>query len=448
MPARSVEPLPTPAAASVSGNPFGEVRLLAWVGLAVIVLFFGVGGAWSFLAPLESAALATGYIEAESSRKSIQHLEGGIIREILVKDGDAVRQGDVLLRLDPTKARSELAVLHDQLLAQQIREARLVAEREGGDKITWPAAVQARAADPAIAQALASESKLFDIRTALQRAKIHAAVKRREESQAQIPGQKAVAEAAAKQITLYHEEEAGVRQLLDQGLASKPRLLAIQRAIADAESRRADSQAQVSRLVETVAENEVTIASIQRDRESEVADQLRQTEVKLNELGEQVRAAQDRLDRTEIRAPQDGTVTDLRVHTTGGVINPGEAIMDLMPRSDRLVARVQLRPEEINYVREGLSATVRLPAYRQRAMPMLLGRVSYVSPDRLTDKKTDKPYYAATIVLDASELSQLNGVEIKAGMEAEAMIKTGSTRVAFYALSPILDSFRKAFRER
>ena len=391
--------IPVPSEAP-SETPFHQVRGLAFAGLAIVGLFFGVGGIWAFCAPLESAAIASGHIGAESSRKTIQHLEGGIIQEILVKDGDNVKAGDVLVQLDPTKAKSQVAVLTDQRLAEQVREARLLTERAGQDHIVWPAAIVASANEPSVAQAIASETKLFDIRSALQRAKVNAAIDRRHQAEAQIPGQRALEQSAVQQLSLYREEEAGARELLAKGLEAKPRYLQIERSMADTEAHRLDAQAQMARLADVIAENNVEVASIERDRQSEVADQLRQTEEKLAELGEQLRASQDVLSRTEIRAPEDGTVTDLHVHTPGGVVNPGEALMDLMPADDNLVVEVQLRPEEINYVHVGLPATVRLPAYRQRAMPTLNGRVTYVSPDRLTDKTSGKPYYAVTIALD------------------------------------------------
>jgi HlyD family secretion protein len=222
----------------------------------------------------------------------------------------------------------------------------------------------------------------------------------------------------------------------------------LQRDLAEMEGKRGDTLAHIAKAKQTIAESEVDILSLQNDRQKDVADELRDTQKKLHEVQEQAQAAADVLTRVDIKAPEAGTVTDLRVHTPGGVINPGEALLDLVPQADRLVVDVRVRPEDIDRVHEGLPAQVRLMPYKQRRTPPLDATVIYVSADRLTDTHTNESYYRAKLRVDEKELAALDDVKMVPGMPSEAMIKTGETTAAVYALSPILDSFHRAFREK
>jgi HlyD family secretion protein len=424
-------------------------RGIAIAGLATVVLFIGVFGVWSIFAPLESAAMGPGVVEAESSRKTIQHLEGGIIGEILVQDGDAVHAGQTLIRLDDTKPRTTLFALKGQFWDALAREARLVAERDDKDAIQWPARLEAQKDDPAVAQVLAGQQRIFTTRRELFDSKRQVIEQRIAQVNEEIAGYRAQEAAARQRITLINEEIKGVKELAEKGLERKPRLLQLQRDLADIEGRRGELAAQIAKAQQTIAESEVQIINQQNDTQNDVATQLRDTQQKIHELAEQMQAASDVLSRIEVKAPQDGVVTDLKVHTRGGVIQAGEPLMDLVPARDKLVVTVQVRPEDINVVREGLTAHVRLIPYKQRRTPQIDGVVTYVSADRLVDKRTNQPYYAAKVRLDADELEKLHGeVELYPGMPAEAMIKTGESTVALYALAPIVDSFHRAFREK
>jgi HlyD family secretion protein len=430
-------------------SPLGMARGIAIAGLATVALFIGVFGVWSIFAPLESAAMGPGVIEAESSRKTIQHLEGGIIGEILVKDGDAVHAGQTLIRLDDTKPRTTLLALKGQYWDALAREARLVAERDGKDAIQWPAKLEAQKDDPAVAQVLAGQQRIFTTRRELFDSKRQVIEQRIAQVNEEIAGYRAQEAAAQRRIVLINEEIKGVKELAEKGLERKPRLLQLQRDLAEIEGRRGELAAQIAKAQQTIAESEVQIINQQNDTQNEVANQLRDTQQKIHELAEQMQAASDVLSRIEVKAPQDGVVTDLKVHTRGGVIQAGEPLMDLVPARDKLIVTVQVRPEDINVVREGLTAHVRLIPYKQRRTPQIDGVVTYVSADRLVDKRTNQPYYATKVRLDADELEKLQGeVELYPGMPAEAMIKTGESTVALYALAPILDSFHRAFREK
>jgi HlyD family secretion protein len=430
-------------------NPLRMARGIAIAGIATVTLFIGVFGVWSVFAPLESAAVGPGVVEAETSRKTIQHLEGGIIGQILVKDGDEVRAGQTLIRLDDTKPRTTLAALQGQFWDALAREARLIAERDGHDAILWPAKLEAQKADPAVALVVAGQQRIFATRRELFETKRQVIEQRIAQVHEEIAGYRAQEKAAQQRIVLINEEIKGLKELVDKGLERKPRLLQLQRDLAEIEGRRGDLNAQIAKAQQTIAESEVQILNQQNDTQNEVATQLRETQQKIHELAEQMQAASDVLSRIDVKSPQDGVVTDLKVHTRGGVIQAGEPLMDLVPAKDNLIVTVQVRPEDINVVREGLLAHVRLVPYKTRRTPQIDGKVIYVSADRLVDKRTNQPYYAAKVRLDTEELSKLQGeVELYPGMPAEVMIRTGESTVALYALAPIVDSFHRSFREK
>ncbi len=436
-------------ATPVPTTPLARSRELVLAGAALIGIFVIGFGAWSAVAPLESAAIASGYVVSASNRKTVQHLEGGIIGAILVRDGDTVSPGQVLVRLDDTKARTTYEGLRGQLLDGRAAEARLVAERDGSDAIVFPDDLVAQIADPAVLAAMNGQQKIFEARRLLLQSKVAAIHERINQVHEEIAGHLAEAEALRKRGVLLREELEGARFLISKGLERKPRLLGLERDLAEAEGKRGDMAAQIARAKQTIAESEVNILSLQHDNQKEVADNLRDIQKKLHELQEQTQAAADVLARTEVRAPEAGTVTDLRVHTPGGVVTPGEALLDLVPVADHLVVEVQVRPEDIDRVHVGLPAQVRLVPYKQRRTPPIDATVIYVSADRLIDKHNNQPYFTAKLRLDEKQLASLDDdVKMVPGMPSEAMIKTGERTVAAYALSPILDSFHRAFREK
>ncbi len=430
-------------------TPLARMRELVLAGTALVGIFVIGAGTWAAFAPLESAAIAPGTVAPASHRKTVQHLEGGIIAAILVHDGEEVRAGQTLIRLDDTKARTTLAALTGQLWDARAREARLEAERDGLAAIEVPADLLAKRGDPTVAAAIAGQQKIFETRHSLQDSKIAAIRERISEVHEEIAGHQAELDALEKRSALLQDEIGSVQMLVGKGLERRPRLLALQRDLADVEGKRGDTVAQIARAKQTIAESEVDILSLRNDRQKEEADDLRETQTKRQQLQEQVQAAADVLARTEVKAPENGTVTDLRVHTDGGVIGNGEALLDLVPEADRLVVEAEVRPEDIDRVHEGLSAQVRLLPYKERRTPPLDATVIYVSADRLVDKRTNQPYYAAKLRVDEKELAALGGeVKMVPGMPSQAMIKTGETTVAAYALSPILDSFHRAFSEK
>jgi HlyD family secretion protein len=404
-------------------------------------------GTWSGFAPLESAAVASGVVESESSRKTIQHLEGGIIRKILVADGDVVRAGQILISLQDTKARAEVQSLQGQLWDATAREARLQSEQQGQERVSFPAELQmVQNGNPSVAAVLAAQQSIFETRRQVFESQVTVNREKRSQVEREIEGLRAQKTAATKRIEIAREEAATVAMLVDKGLERRPRLLNLQREMADIEGRRGEIVAQISRAEQVIGESQATLLKLESDRQNEIAQSLREAQSQIFQVRERLQAAEDQLSRTAVRAPEEGVVTDLRIHTPGGVIGAGAPLMDLVPRQDRLIVTARVRPEDIDVVRPGLSADVNLLPYNQRRVPPLEGSVTHVSADRLVDKRTDQPYYAAKVRVH-QRVSGIHGVQIVPGMPAQVLIKTGRGTVALYALRPLLDSFNNAFRE-
>src|SRR6202158_3970246 len=425
-------------------------RLRGFTGTGnLLVCGFVVGlGAWSTFAPLESAAIAYGTVESESSRKTIQHLEGGIIGEILVADGDIVHAGQTLISLEDTKARAEVQSLQGQLWDAMAREARLQAEQRGDERVSFPAKLEmAQNESPSVAAVLAGQQSIFETRRQVFQSQ--AAVNREKRSQVdkEIEGLRAQESAASKRVEIVGEEAATVAILVSKGLERRPRLLSLEREKADIEGRRGEIVAQISRAEQVINESQATLLKLESDRQNEIAQSLREAQNQIFQIRERLRAAEDQLLRTAVKAPEDGVVTELRIHTPGGVIGAGAPLMDLVPRQDRLIVTARVRPEDIDVVRPGLSADVSLLPYNQRRIPRLKGTVVHVSADRLFHNSHTQPIYRAEVRVQDPRITEIDGVQIIPGMPTQVFIKTGRGTVALYALRPLLDSFNNAFRE-
>jgi len=432
---------PTPA------SPRSALRGLTLTGNLLVLCFVLGLGTWSSFAPLESAAIASGVVESESSKKTIQHLEGGIVRAILVSDGDVVHSGQPLIALDDTRASAEVESLRAQLWDAMAREARLLAEQQERDRVTFPSELQAVAEQSAAAAALLSAQRtIYAARHEVFQSQLAIINQKKAEIKEEIQGLKAQAAAAAQRSAIVGEELDIVAPLVDKGLERRPRLLNLQREMAEIEGRRGELAAQISRAEQLINESNATRYKLESDRQSDIAQSLREAQNQKFQLREKLIAAEDQLSRTKIKAPEDGVVTELRVHTPGGVIAAGAPLLDLVPRQDRLIVSARLKPEDIDVVYPGLKAAVHLLPYNQRRVPRLEGTVMQVSADRLVDKRTDQPYYSAKIRVEDPRITEQH-IKIISGMPAQVFITTGHTTVALYALRPLIDSFHTAFRE-
>ncbi|WP_247973695.1 HlyD family type I secretion periplasmic adaptor subunit [Bradyrhizobium sp. 195] len=428
-------------------SPRGRLRAITVAGNLLVLCFMLGLGTWASLAPLESAAIAAGVVESESSRKTIQHLEGGIVSKILVSDGDIVRTGQTLVALEDTRASSEMQSLQGQFWDAAARAARLQAEQQRFERIAIPDALEQDSKQSGVAAAAVSAQQfIFQARLQVHESQLAVIRERRRQVEKEIEGLKAQETATGQRVDIVREELDMVATLVNKGLERRPRLLNLQRELADVEGRRGEIAAQISRAAQVISEQQATLFKLESERQNEIAQSLREAQNQIFQLRERLLAARDQLSRTEVKAPEDGVITDLRIHTAGGVIGAGAPLMDLVPRQDRLIVSARLRPEDIDVVHPGLNAEVHLVPYNQRRVPRLKGTVVHVSADRLLDKRTDQPYYATKIRIDDAQIAA-NDIQIVPGMPVQVFITTGRGTVALYALRPLLDSFRGAFRE-
>ena len=427
------------------GRP--PVRPIVTAGLALVALFFGVFGVWAAVAPLSTAAIAPGEVTVESKRKTVQHLEGGIVREILVRDGDVVDAGQVIVRLDRTQPQAMQALVDGRLLAALSLEARLRAERDGAETLVFPDEIAGRAGEPDVRTAMDSQRRIFAARRDDLRNKTAILRKRDSQVREEIRGLEAQIAAEDRQLGLIRKELKGLQTLADKGLVTSTRLLALKRRAAEIEGGRGRNVAAIARARQSIAETDLKIQELRTSRLNEVVRELREVQSQIYDLNERRNAAADVLRRTEIRAPIAGTVVGLRIATAGGVIAPGEALLDIVPSNDRLVIEARVKPEDIDVVRIGLPAQVRFTAFSQRNSDPVDGEVTAVSADRLVDQLSPEGYYLARIALQAGGLSALGNALLHPGMQAEVMIVTGRRTALSYFMKPVTDSFNRAFRE-
>lgn len=416
-------------------------------GIAIVVLFFGGFGGWSALAPLASASIASGVVGVDTKRKTVQHLEGGIVGDILVTEGDHVRAGQVLVRLDETRPRATLELLRGRQLAATALEARLAAERDGADSIRFPDALSDRAADPKVAEVVAGQTEIFEARRRSVQGQISILNQRIAQFEEEITGLKAQIGAENRQLKLIVDEIADVSGLVDKGLARLPRLRALQRRQAEIEGSRSDHYARIARARQNIGENLLRITELRTAMVNEVVEQLRAVQDELLDIDERIRAAEDVLRRTDIRAPQDGVIVGMQVHTTGGVVGPGEPLLDIVPSSDRLVVEAQVDPADIDVVHPGLEAEVRFTAFSNRYTVPVMAKVTSVSADRFVDERMGTAYYAAKVELTEDPAEVLDGGVLQPGMQAEVMILTGDRTALSYLMRPLFIGLTRAFRE-
>jgi len=434
----------SPARRSVAAPDPGRIIL---AGALSLMVFTGVVGVWSTTAPLDSAAVAPGNVVVESRRKTVQHLEGGIVRGILVAEGARVEPGMPLVVLDQTQARSALDTMRSQQDELLAREARLLAERAGADAVEFPPSLTDRADDPRIADLIDGQRRLFAARWESLRGQVDILVQRTGQLDAEAEGLRAQVASTESQLALIAEEMQDARSLVSKGLERKSRLLSLERETANLGGRRGEYLASIARSEQRRGETTLQILDLRNKRVEDLAKELREVQGKLRELEERRHAAEDILDRTVVRAPVAGTVMNVQVHTSGGVIGAGKPILDIVPDDDSLLIEAKLRATDIDSVHTGLPARIRLTAFKQRTTPVLSGRVTYVSGDALTDQRTGTTTYSAHVVVDRGELERAGGLSLQPGMPAEVMIVTGRRTAADYFLSPLTDSFARAFRE-
>lgn len=440
--------LPSFPTNAVLDAPAPRTRWPALFGLFVFLVFVVGFGVWSVMAPLAEAAIAPGVIKVEGNRRSVQHLEGGIVREILVRDGSKVEAGQVLMRLDDIQSDTTTEAQKAQRWALMAQDARLVAEMgKPGTPIEFPPELL-NSDHPRARDAVRGQRAVYDARTASLNSQLQVLRARIEQQRAAIRGAEGQMVATRNQLALIKQEEQMRRGLVAQGLARLPDLLALQRAMAGLEGTMQDLTGQVDRANATIAEAERQIQQALDQRVQEVSTELREVRGKLAETEERLRAAADVQTRRDILAPESGTVVNLRVFTLGAVVKPGDTVLDLVPDHDRLVAEVNVQPTDIDVVFPGLQSEVRLPAFKQRLVPYLHGHVTWIAADVTVNDQTKQQYYRAYILIDREQLDRLPNVFLTPGMPVEAHVQIGQRSFFRYMTQPIRDSFHRAFREQ
>jgi epimerase transport system membrane fusion protein len=416
-------------------------------GLVILLVTFAGFGGWAAVAKLDSAAVASGVVTVESYRKTIQHLEGGIVQDILVRDGDSVQSGDILLRLDDTQARARLEIIRSQYLAARALEARLIAERDQQANLAFPEELLSLRDDPRVRETLDGQERVFTARREALQGETALLEQRIEQLQAQISGLEVLQQTEQKRIDSLQRELQDFRHLQQSGYTDKLRLLELERDIAQLEGERAAHLAEIAKTHMQIGETKLQILQLRKQFQTEVVADLRDTQTKLFDLIERMRALQDTVERTEIRAPTKGTVVGLGVHTVGGVVAPATPLLEIVPKGEQLVVEAKVQPTDIDKVHPGLAADIRFTAFKLRTTPVVEGQVLTVSADRLIDPETKYPYYLARIQVTPQGMERLQGLELLPGMPAEVMIKTGERTLLNYLLRPLLDSFARSFRE-
>jgi len=419
-------------------------------GIAIVgFVTFGIGG-WATTSELTGAVIGQGVLVVDSSVKKVQHPTGGVVGELRVREGDKVIAGDILLRLDETQTLANATIVSksfDELVA---RQARLEAERDNADQITFPKLLLERTRDPAseAARAIAAERSLFDLRRQARGGQKAQLKERSAQLQEEIKGYLGQAEAKQREVDFIHKELEGVRTLWEKKLVPMNRLTALERDTARLEGERSQLSGMTAQAKGKIAEIELQIIQIDQDLRTEVGKDLIETRSKISELAERKTAAVDQLYRIDIRAPQTGRVHQLTVHTVGGVISPGEQIMLIVPDADALAVEVKIAPRDIDQVYVGQAASMRFAAFDQKTTPEIEGEVSLVSADLMQDQRTGASYYTARVLLKPEELARLGNAKLLPGMPVDVFIKTPGRTALSYLIKPLRDQAERAFKER
>ena len=428
-------------------GPGQSLRRHIVAGAAVVlVLAFGVGG-WAATSEIAGAIIAPGQIVVDSNVKKVQHPSGGIVGEVRVRDGDRVKAGDIVVRLDDTVTRANLAIVTKGLNELYARKARLEAERDSLAAIKFPPELAA-SRDPDAIEAMTSETRLFNARLSArngQKAQLRQQIAQANE---EIQGLDAQRNAKSKELELIQRELVGVRELYSRNLVQLARLTQLERESARIEGERGQIVAAMAEARVKASETELKVIQIDQDMTSDVSKEIREIDAKLGEFVERKVTAEDQLRRVDIRAPQDGTVFQSAVHTVGGVIQAGEPIMLIVPETDNLAVEARINPQDIDQIQLGQRAMLRFTNFNQRTTPEVFGRIARISADTTLDQRTGASYYTVRVGMTPEDLKPLGDVRLVPGMPVETFVETGNRTVMSYLAKPLLDQVKRAFREK
>lgn len=416
-------------------------RRAVWWGIGIFL-------AWAILAPLGEGVPASGTVKVEGERKAVQHLKGGIVEEILVKEGDRVTAGQALIRLNQSQAQAQHGIVDGQLISLLATEARLQAERTGGARMQVPSFLQERKENPQVVEALQVQNHLFKTRQSALSAELSILEQNIAGVEELMRGLEAQEKARAEQLRLFAEELASLKPLAEQGFVPRNRLFETERAVAYLNGQRSEGIANMGRARSQVSELKLKKLQVRESYRKEVETQLTEVQRQIADYRERRIATQDDLDRVVLRAPVDGTVVDLSAHTEGGVVQAGQKIMDIVPENQQLVIEARIPPHLIESVVKGQEADIHFVAFEQSITPTVTGKLIYVSADSMTDPRTEMRYFIGRVVPDPESLQKLGGRTLQPGMPADVVIKTGERSFLGYMLKPLLSRLHFAFTER
>ena len=413
-------------------------------GLILLVVVFGVFGLWAAIAPLDGAAFALGTVTVKSYKKVVQHLEGGIVADILAQDGDPVESGEPLLILDDTQPKTSLEIVNSQFIALKMKEARLIAERDGSETVSYPTQLALSSANAA--QEVEAQNEVFNARKAANEGRIQILEQRVEQLKSQVVGLEALRTTKEMLAQSFEEELADTQTLLDQGFSEKTRLRQIERNFATYSGEAAELSANIAATEVQIGETQLQILQQLSEFQNEVVAELSEVQTLIKDSDERLTALRDVVSRTIIRAPDSGLVNGMQVHTIGGVIGPGSAIAEIVPESDELIIQASVNPIDIDRVSEGQEARIRFSTFGSRA-PTIFGTLLSLSADALSDEATGASYYLARVQVNPDSLVELGDMALLPGMPAEVYINTGSRTLLQYLFKPLSNAVARSFNE-
>ncbi|MCY4356559.1 MAG: HlyD family type I secretion periplasmic adaptor subunit [Gammaproteobacteria bacterium] len=413
-------------------------------GLLLFALVFGVFGLWAALAPIDSAAYAPGSVTVRSYKKVVQHLEGGIVQDILARDGDLVDLGQPILILDDTQASAQLEITNAQFIALKAREARLIAERDGLEEVEYSASFSQ--SDPRGQQEIKAQNEIFEARKTANQGRYDILLQRIEQLENQSEGMRALRESKELLATSYSEELEDTRILLEQGFSEVTRLREIERNFAAYSGETAELTSQIAANEVQIGETRLQILQQESEFRNEVVNELGDTQTSLQDVTERITALEDIVSRTVVKAPDTGIINGMQVHTIGGVIGPGSAIAEVVPESDELIVEASVNPVDIDSVAEGQEARIRFSTFGSSA-PTIFGTLLTISADRVVDENTGVGYYLARVEVDPDSLDSLGDQALLPGMPAEVFINTGSQTFLQYLFKPLSNTVVHSFNE-
>lgn len=413
-----------------------------------IAVFIGFGGfvGWAVSAELDSAAVATGTVIVDSKKKVVSHLEGGVLRRLLVREGDRVKPGQPLMELDATRARSELEQLHGERIGLLAKLARLRAEQEGRNTISFPEELTA-GADPLALDVVADEQRFFVKRREVYEAKLDTQRRAIEQHQAEIEALESQLKANGRQTELVDEQLTGIRKLADQGFATRTRVAELEAHFSGLIGDGGEFRAQKAKAEQGKARARVELLSIQNEWQSEIAGKIQETQLALNDVNQRITSARDVLERLVVRSPAAGTVLNIQVRTPGSAVTPGEPLMDVVPENENMVVEAKMNLNDIDSVSVGAPTQVRLAAFSTRTVPPMPGTLTYVAADQTIEQDTDTAYYVVRAEVSKEALAEHGDISLYPGMRAELLIKNRPRKAIDYLLEPLTQSFNRAFRE-